>query len=122
MRGSLEAQVLKVMWSHRKPVFVRDVLNHLNQQRENPLAYTTVMTVMNRLMHKGAVARRRQGRCYAYWPTSSDAAGLAVRRVLTTHGAAAVWHFVGQATADPALRQRLHDALTSGPRRASRTA
>jgi predicted transcriptional regulator len=122
MRGSLEAQVLKVLWSTRNPLYVRDVLNHLNQHRENPLAYTTVMTVMNRLMHKGAVTRRRQGRCYAYRPTSSDAAGLAVRRVLTTHGAAAVWHFVGQATADPALRQRLHDALTNRLRPTRRTA
>jgi predicted transcriptional regulator len=113
MRGSLEAQVLRVMWSTRCPVYVRDVLNRLNQHREAPLAYTTVMTVMNRLMAKGAVVRRRQGRCFAYWPTSSDAAGLAVHRVLATHGAAAVGHFVGQIKADPTLRRLLYNALTS---------
>lgn len=122
MRGSLEAQVLGVMWSSGCPVRVRDVLDWLNSQREAPLAYTTVITVMNRLVRKGSVTRRRQGRCYVYWPTSEDAAGLAVRGVLVAHGAAAVERFVGQVMADPALHERLRNVLTSRAGQVRRTA
>ncbi len=33
---------------------------------DRPLAYTTVMTVLERLSAKGVVQRRKQGRAYAY--------------------------------------------------------
>lgn len=35
---------------------------------ERPLAYTTVMTVLERLCAKGVVQRRKQGRAYSYSP------------------------------------------------------
>jgi predicted transcriptional regulator len=37
-----------------------------------PLAYTTVMTIMGRLTHKGVVERRKQGRFHVYRPLVSD--------------------------------------------------
>jgi predicted transcriptional regulator len=45
---------------------VRQVYEILNQQR--PLAYTTVMTMMNILEEKGHLTRRKEGRAYRYQP------------------------------------------------------
>lgn len=48
------------------------------------LAYTTVITILTRLLAKGAVTRERAGRSFA-WTPASDQAGLAahkMRRVL----------------------------------------
>lgn len=36
--------------------------------REKPLAYTTVMTLLDRLASKGAVSRRKVGRSFVYSP------------------------------------------------------
>ena len=69
--------------------------------RDAPLAYTTVMTVMNRLAAKNVLARDGERRRYLYEATAADAAGLAVRDVLRAHGDAAVAHFVDEARADP---------------------
>jgi predicted transcriptional regulator len=45
---------------------VRQVHERLNQQR--PLAYTTVMTMMNILEDKGHLTRTKEGRAYRYEP------------------------------------------------------
>ncbi|TMK97155.1 MAG: BlaI/MecI/CopY family transcriptional regulator, partial [Actinobacteria bacterium] len=47
--GPLEAEVMDAVWAARAPVTVRKVMGHLNEGRAEPLAYTTVMTVMSRL-------------------------------------------------------------------------
>ena len=52
------------VWRHSRPVLVRDVLYELNADRE--LAYTTVLTVMEKLRRKGWLRRQRLGRAYAY--------------------------------------------------------
>jgi predicted transcriptional regulator len=44
------------------------------------LAYTTVITILTRLMEKGAVTRERAGRSFV-WTPASDEAGLAARRL-----------------------------------------
>ena len=38
-----------------------------------PLAYTTVMTIMDRLARKGVVAREKRGRAHVYRPAVTDA-------------------------------------------------
>jgi predicted transcriptional regulator len=49
-----------------------------------PRAYTTIMTIMDRLARKGVVARLKQGRAYLYRPNLSaeDARGHAVEQVV----------------------------------------
>ena len=49
-----------------------------------PLAYTTIMTVLDRLVRKGMLARRKVGRSFAYVPQATlDAARrAAVREIL----------------------------------------
>ena len=98
---------MNVVWRAGAPVSVRLVLDALNGRRDEPLAYTTVMTVMNRLVAKNVLAREGERRHYIYQATAADAAGLAVRDVLRTHGDAAVAHFLDEVRTDPTVLRRL---------------
>jgi predicted transcriptional regulator len=105
--GPLESEVMEAVWRSARPLAVREVVDDLNDSRSEPLAYTTVMTVMSRLAGKDVLARRKVGRGYVYEANAPDAAGIAVKDVLRAHGDAAVAHFVDEARADPSLRRRL---------------
>lgn len=67
--GDLEAAVMQVLWQAPSGAKVRDVREALADQR--PLAYTTVMTVLDNLHTKGWVDRVRDGRAYHYHAESS---------------------------------------------------
>jgi predicted transcriptional regulator len=105
--GPLESEVMGAVWRAARPVAVREVVDDLNESRSEPLAYTTVMTVMSRLAEKDALTRRKVGRGYLYEANAPDAAGIAVKDVLRTYGDVAVAHFVDEARGDPSLRRRL---------------
>jgi predicted transcriptional regulator len=109
--GPLESEVMGVVWRAGRPVAVREVVDDLNESRAEPLAYTTVMTVMSRLAEKDALSRRKSGRSYVYEANAPDAAGIAVKDVLRAYGDVAVAHFVDEARADPSLRRRLQRLL-----------
>jgi predicted transcriptional regulator len=109
--GSLEAEVMQVMWAERRPLDVRTVLERLNNGRSPVLAYTTVMTVMSRLAEKGILNRQLDGRGYVYEAAVADAAAIAVRNVMRDFGDAAMAQFVDEARADPKLRRRLERLL-----------
>lgn len=113
--GPLGAEVMDVLWSAGQPLTVRAVLDWLNRGRREPLAYTTVMTVLTRLAERGAAQRSPAGRGYVYEPAVRDAAELAVRDVVREHGDAAVSYFVEQARADPDLLRRLERLLGEKP-------
>jgi predicted transcriptional regulator len=102
---------MDAVWAAGDPISVRGVLDALNASRAEPLAYTTVMTVMNRLEAKGVLSRRGERRRYLYEATATDAAGIAVRGVIRTYGNAAVAHFVDEARADPEVLRRLRALL-----------
>ncbi|HXE30203.1 MAG TPA: BlaI/MecI/CopY family transcriptional regulator [Terriglobales bacterium] len=62
----LELDCLAALWAlERAPV--ADVHARL-AARGRPLAYTTVLTVLDRLLRKQVVTRARQGRAYVYSP------------------------------------------------------
>jgi predicted transcriptional regulator len=109
--GPLEAEVMDVVWAAAGPVSVRDVAERLNDGRSEPLAYTTVMTVMSRLAQKHVLERRREGRGYLYEPSAADAAGIAVKNVIRTYGDEALAHFVEEARADPDVLRRMQRLL-----------
>jgi predicted transcriptional regulator len=69
----LELQALKVLWTLDSGT-VADVRAAMEPERE--LAYTTVLTLLDRLETKGAVQRRKQGRGYVYSPALSREAAL----------------------------------------------
>jgi predicted transcriptional regulator len=102
---------MQAVWDASGPVSVRDVLGAVNSRRSAPLAYTTVMTVMNRLVAKNALTRSGQKRSYSYRATATDAAGIAVREVIRAHGDDAIARFVDEARADPQVLRRLRRLL-----------
>ena len=67
--GDLEHAVMDVLWTRHVPTPVRDVHEELAQGRE--IAYTTVMTVLDRLAKKGIVDRKLDGRAWLYRPARS---------------------------------------------------
>jgi predicted transcriptional regulator len=103
---------METVWQAGAPISVRHVLDALNSQRSEPLAYTTVMTVMNRLVAKNVLSRTGERRSYVYEATTTDAAGIAVQDVIRTYGEAAVAHFVDEVRADPGSLRRLRALLT----------
>jgi predicted transcriptional regulator len=61
--GPLETAVMEILWAHGD-VSVRDVAAKITR----PLAYTTVMTTLDRLYKKGFLNRRKSERAFFYSP------------------------------------------------------
>jgi predicted transcriptional regulator len=102
--GELEAAVMDRMWNTDAARSVRDVMEEL--QRERTVAYTTVMTVMERLFRKGMLTRVEDGRAYFYSPAQSRAdytAGLMADTLASsTDKAATLVHFADRVSAGEA--------------------
>jgi predicted transcriptional regulator len=102
--GELESTIMDRMWSYRRPASVRDVLEDLRTERE--IAYTTVMTVMDKLHTKGLLRREPVGRAYVYEPVATKEAYTAelMRHALATSGnqAATLVHFLERLTPEEA--------------------
>jgi len=64
--GSLELELMEVLWSCGESS-VRDAVSKLSR----PLAYTTVMTTLDRLFKKGLLDRRKSDRAFYYSPNFS---------------------------------------------------
>ena len=76
----LELLCLRALWSLEEGT-VRDVQRIVAETR--PLAYTTIMTVLDRLVRKGKLARRKIARAFVYSPeTSRDTMRRAALREL----------------------------------------
>jgi BlaI family transcriptional regulator, penicillinase repressor len=76
----LELLCLRALWSLGEGN-VKAVRQIVAESR--PLAYTTIMTVLDRLVRKGMLARRKVGRSFSYAPQATrDAARKAAVREL----------------------------------------
>jgi predicted transcriptional regulator len=87
--GPLEANVMESIWGSRKtPVTVREIYEALKKTKN--LAYTTVMSTMDRLFEKNLLDRKiekgRGGLYYVYWPALEKQSfqKSAVREVLSS--------------------------------------
>ncbi|WP_327591117.1 BlaI/MecI/CopY family transcriptional regulator [Nonomuraea sp. NBC_00507] len=98
--GDLESAIMDRLWSYHRPASVRDVLEDLRRDRQ--IAYTTVMTVMDKLYKKGLLKRQPQGKAYLYEPVISEEAYAAqqMRETLARSGnqAATLVHFLERLT------------------------
>ncbi len=88
--GKLEQNVLQEIW-RRDEVSVRDIYLAFGEK----IAYTTLMTTLDRLYKKKLLTRRKDGRAFVYWPAvSSDELEQGIREDvidgLLGHGADAV--------------------------------
>ena len=100
----LELACMRILWEGGD-LTVREVRERLAPQRS--LAYTTILTVLDRLAHKGVVSRRKVGRAHLYHAEfpRSEARSRAVRRLLD-------YYFEGSADA---LRSYLAGAPQARP-------
>ncbi|KPC71756.1 BlaI/MecI/CopY family transcriptional regulator [Streptomyces sp. NPDC006349] len=69
--GELEQAIMDVVWDSDRSATVREVLERLNRERPQELAYNTVQTVMEILHRKGWLERAKDGRAFRYGATSS---------------------------------------------------
>ncbi|RYJ05765.1 MAG: BlaI/MecI/CopY family transcriptional regulator [Actinomycetales bacterium] len=109
--GELERSVMNVLWDAAAPLTVREVLDALG---ERDLAYTTIMTVLDRLGTKEMVRRERDGRAFHYAPALSrdEATSELLHAALDEAGTdrtAALVHFAR--TVDPDEAAALRAAL-----------
>ncbi|MCU7824101.1 BlaI/MecI/CopY family transcriptional regulator [Kitasatospora sp. DSM 101779] len=109
--GELENDIMTRVWQWNRPVTVREVLQDLRTERD--IAYTTVMTVLDKLYRKGWLRREQAGRAYRYEPVSSREAYTAALMndawATSDNPAAALVHFFGLMS--PEQREALRDAL-----------
>lgn len=92
--GDLEYEIMRVLWE-KNGATVREVVDYL--KRERKVAYTTIMTVMTRLVDKGLLCRLMvKDGSYLYKPKESreefygKVSGLFLRQLLEQTGAAAM--------------------------------
>lgn len=109
--GDLERAVMDHLWDATEPLSVRQVAEVLAGSKEK--AYTTVLTVLDRLHDKGFVRREMVGRAYLYTATADRSVhqarlmGEVLRR--STDPQPALQHFVGAMT--PAQLAALRELL-----------
>ncbi|MCV7192847.1 BlaI/MecI/CopY family transcriptional regulator [Mycolicibacterium brumae] len=117
--GDLEQAVMDHLWSSTAPQTVRQVHEALSARRN--LAYTTVMTVLQRLARKNLVIQHRDDRAHRYAPSHGRdvlVAGLMVdaldQAADTGSRQAALMHFVERVGIDEAdaLRRALDELET----------
>ena len=110
----LELEILKVLW-RRGPLPVRGVREALAPAR--PLAYTSVMTIMNIMVDKGYLTRRRTGQSYTYRPRATETTTAArmlrdlMNRVFYGSAAAVMMNLLESADLDQAEIHRLRELL-----------
>lgn len=68
--GPLEAKIMDVLWEGEEKT-IKDVQQVLDQEKVTN--FNTVMTVMNRLVDKGILVKRTEGRSSLYKPVQSRA-------------------------------------------------
>jgi predicted transcriptional regulator len=115
--GDLESEILDVLWSARTWLSGREVLERLGDE---PRAYTTVMTVLGRLVDKALVERVEEGKGHVYRAAGDpdELTAQAIRSLLsaTAHPRVALAHFVDDLD-DPELVAELASAVKRVRRR-----
>jgi predicted transcriptional regulator len=110
--GALSAQVIEVLTAAGRALTPGEVQQALAETEPQPLAYTTVVTILSRLHAQGLLDRFRHGRAFAYLPVADHArlAAGRMRRVLDAEDDrnAVLTRFVGGLSAsDEQILRRL---------------
>ena len=114
--GELESLILDVLWSSDSELTPGGV--HEAMSGTHDVRYSTVTTVLSRLLGKGLLERSKIGRAYAYRPVMSraDQTAAQMQEVLATASdpAIALSRFVD--ALGPTQREDLRKALRAGNR------
>lgn len=99
--GDLERAIMERLWASDEPLVVRQIAEQLEATDGKKRAYTTVMTVADRLAKKGLTSRERDGRAWRYSAsaTREELTAQALRETLADWGGEgqesdAVLHFL----------------------------
>jgi predicted transcriptional regulator len=63
----LELEILKILWND-SPLPVRDVRARLEEQAGRTLTHSSVITMLNIMVRKGYLRRRKQGKAFLFTP------------------------------------------------------
>jgi predicted transcriptional regulator len=116
--GALEHDVLRVLWQADGPLSPAEI----NDRLDGDYAYTSIATILTRLLAKRLVARRAEGRAFVY-EAAVDEPDLAVRRIVelldsSSDRSKVLSRFVGVLSAREAAAIRaLLDGSTRGAER-----
>jgi predicted transcriptional regulator len=112
--GELEASVLSALWDGGE-LATPDAFNRVGKPRG--LAYTTILTVLQRLYRKGLVSRRVEGKAHVYSPALSreqfaERRGEFLAGAMVGLGSAGLSAFLAEASRlDPAFMAKLRSQL-----------
>lgn len=113
--GTLEAKIMDILWAGPE-MAIKDVQHQL--EREKPVNFNTVMTVMNRLVEKGILEKRQEGRSFLYQPVLTREQFLDNQSKELTHelieefGPLVVNHMLDALEeADPSLMEKLEQKI-----------
>ena len=114
--GELESDVMEIIWQSKGPIAVRTVTQSLQKKRQ--IAYTTVMTIMGRLVEKGLLKRKESGKAYIYKCVYSKDRFLTrvsrqiIKNFIASFGWSAVAHFAEEVNRlTPTKRKELKKLL-----------
>lgn len=109
---------MEFIWSQQDPVDVNQILAALKGRKR---AYTTIMTIVTRLVEKGIVERERRGKAFVYRAagTKQEMAARALLSILesTEDPQAVLAHFVEDLRDSPELVARLRELVGRGRRK-----
>ena len=113
--GELEARIMEAVWELGSAT-VQDVCDRLGSDQN----YKTVMTVMNRLVEKNILLRRRDSRAFVYEAAASreafeqDVSRHVVEGLLQDFGPAAIAQFLAVMDASPDSLAALRRLIEAG--------
>jgi len=114
--GESESEIMEIIWQSKAPISVRTVTQKLQKKRQ--IAYTTVMTIMGRLVDKGILKRKELRKAYLYQSSYSKDKFLIrvsrqiIKNFMASFGDTAVAHFAEEINKlEPAKRKSLTKLL-----------
>lgn len=110
-RGHLQREIWSIVLS-RPECTVRDVHDVISERR--PIAYSTILTVMTRMVERGMLVRRREGNRGIFRvaeKTDPEAAGVIIDQLIGQFGTVAASEFVSRARSRPEVLQQLRQLL-----------
>jgi len=67
--GDLEKSIMEILWEHNKGITGREIFDIMKNKKG--VAFTTVLTVLERLSKKGLIKRTKKDRLFIYRPAIS---------------------------------------------------
>lgn len=113
--GTLEAKIMELLWEANE-LSIKDVQQRL--EKDKPVNFNTVMTVMNRLLDKGILEKRLQGRLSLFRPTQTkedfieDQSKKLTENLLDEFGGVVINHMIDALTeVDKSLLDKLEHKI-----------